>query len=91
MQVVRFYACTIYLNKLTSALSSKEISLKNDHHCGGRGQFNGIYCTVFKSPLFCSRLARISSPHEESHMQIYSESTETHFLSMISFRQIEVI
>ena len=61
MQVVRFYACTIYLNKLTSALSSKEISLKNDHHCGGRGQFNGIYYTIF-SKVLCSAQDLLESP-----------------------------
>ena len=41
---------------------------------GGGVSINGIYYTIF-SKVLCSALCSNPLPHEESHMQIYSEST----------------
>ena len=53
----------------------KEIFLKNHHNCGAGVSIIGIYYTIF-SKVLCSALClNPPFPHEESHMQIYSEST----------------
>ena len=62
---------------VSSALSFKEISLKNDYHCGGKDQYinTDILYNLFERSLFCSSLFESPFPHEEGHMQISSEST----------------
>ena len=43
---------------------------------GGGISINGIHYTIFSKVLNCSALCSNFLPYEESHMQIYSDSTE---------------
>ena len=57
-----------------SALSFKEISIKNYYPVGGGVSINGIYYTIF-SKVLCFAVCSNLFPHEESHVKIYSENT----------------
>ena len=58
---------------ISSALSFKEISMKNSHHSKGGVSVTGMCHTIF-SNLLCPALCLNPFYHEKSHIKVYSKS-----------------